>query len=147
MDSGKQCRARERGNAVCDSDPFVSDADERRKKKRGVVMSLFCLMSGATQTHRYALFVLCIERDAPKRSLCASLGGHHTHTRAQARAHTRTRKELGPRRDAARPPKSPYHAGHYLRELGRHAHNTKPAAANELLLYTLMKYNCITVGK
>lgn len=117
----------------------MSDADERREKKRGVVMSLFCLMSGATQTHRYALFVLGTERDAPKCSLCARLGGQHT------RAHTC--RGLGPERDAAHPPKSPYHVGRYLREQGRHTHNTKPAAANELLLYTLMKYNCITVGK
>lgn len=100
-------------------------------------------MSGATQTDRYALFVLCIERDAPNHSLCAVFGGHQMRTRTQ----THARRALGPGRDAACPPKSPYHAGRYLREQGRHAHNTKPAAANELLLYTLMKYNCITVGK
>lgn len=145
MDSGKQCSAGKRGNAVCDWDSFVSDVDERRKKKRGVVMSLFCLMSGATQTHVCSVCFVHWKRCSEALFVCKV--GWTTHIRAHAhtRAHERTR--LDPGRDAARPPKSPYHAGLYLRERGRHAHNTKPAAANELLLYTLMKYNCITVGK
>lgn len=73
----------------------------------------------------------------------------HTHTRTHtcARTPTHTCRGLGPERDVACPPKSPYHAGRYLREQGQHTRSTKPAAANELLLYTLMKYNCITVGK